>query len=310
MRERRVSAINRLQELRESVVFVFWNLDQLKQDDFFSLADVLEAEDPSKPIDLIVLSPGGNGEAGYRIGHTFQQWAKKKGTEFRVIIPLYAMSAATILALGANRLVMGLQSEIGPIDPQIPKYDRARQQLRYIPALSILDGLKLISEHIDKTTNISKFFEEIFRRESITLDEIGELERWRESGKQMGQTLLSGGMINDNKAARKTVETLTDYYKNYGYPIDAYEAASSQLNLSVEHAAPNIWNVVKEIRDEYQRFVGVLNLVPRAIVASVVETARFRVWRYIADERGRVSPAVKFVEAQSWPLRPESETFR
>jgi ClpP class serine protease len=146
MRQSRVRAIEKLQQIRDSIVFVFWNLDELKREDFFTLADMLEEENPSKQIDLVVLSPGGSGEAGYRIGHSFQQWAKRKKLSFRVVIPLYAKSAAIILALGAHQIVMGLHSEIGPIDPQIPKYDQSRERWRYIPALSVMDGLKLVSE--------------------------------------------------------------------------------------------------------------------------------------------------------------------
>src|SRR5215467_12774140 len=78
MRKSRVEAIEKLEKIRDSTVFVFWNLDELQRGDFFILANILEDENPSKNIDLIVVSPGGSGEAGYRIGHTFQQWAARR----------------------------------------------------------------------------------------------------------------------------------------------------------------------------------------------------------------------------------------
>lgn len=37
MRKRRVAAIEKLEAMRKSTVFVFWNLDDLKREDFFTL---------------------------------------------------------------------------------------------------------------------------------------------------------------------------------------------------------------------------------------------------------------------------------
>jgi Serine dehydrogenase proteinase len=290
MRTQRVNAIKTLQDRHGSTIFVFWNVDQLKQEDFFTLADALEGENPKNDVELIVLSPGGSGEAGYRIGHTFQNWAKDNARKFRVIVPLYAKSAATIIALGAHEIVMGLQSEIGPIDPQIPKYDRNRDRWRYIPAMSIMDGLKLVSEYLDKIPPMSKFFEEIIRGERLSLDDLGVLERSRESGKQYGETLLTGGMIPDQESARQTVERLADYYKFHGHPIDAFEA-ENELKLVISKSEPDLWTLVKSLRDEYQKFVGQPNIIPGAIVTSVVETATFRSWRYLPTEGRRAQVA-------------------
>ena len=180
MRQRRKQAIQRVQDIRKSFVFVYWNLDELRPDDFFSLADMLQEENPTQNIDLIVLSPGGNGSYGYRIGHTFQQWAMRRGLSFRVIVPLYAKSAATILALGAHEIHMGVQSEIGPIDPQFPKYDPGRGRWRYIPALALFDGVKLVSEHLKTIPTMAQILERIIERENLTLDDLGLLERARE----------------------------------------------------------------------------------------------------------------------------------
>lgn len=286
LRERRVRLIRQLQEGRSSRVFVLWNLDDLKREDFFTLADMLEEENPDQDIDFVVLSPGGSGEAGFRIGHTFQQWSRRKKISFRVIVPLYAKSAATILALGANQIVMGLQSEIGPIDPQIAKYDKSRGRLRYIPAMAVFDGLKLVSEFINQIPEMSRFFEEIVKNERLTLDELGILERTRESGKQYGETLLYGNMIEDEKIAREVVERLSDYYKYHGHPIDAYEA-EEQLNLDVQHCEGDQWTVIKALRDEYNLFVGQPGIIPGVVVTSAIETENLRSWRYRPLEESR-----------------------
>lgn len=281
MRQRRVRAIQDLAKLRGTKVFVFWNLDELKNADFFMLADLLEEEAPTQDIDLVLLSPGGSGEAGYRIGHAFQQWANRQGTKFRVLIPLYAKSAATILALGAHEIVMGLHSELGPIDPQFLKYDSARDRYRYVPAMAVMDGLKLVGEYIKQLPGMSRFFEEVLQNERLSLDEFGLLERARESGKQYGQTLLEGAMIPDSDAARSIAERLTDYYKFHGHPIDAFDA-EKHLGLQIKHCSGDAWVVLKALRNEFQAFVGQPGIIPGVIVVSAAETDSLRSWRHVA----------------------------
>ncbi len=66
-------------------------------------------------LDLFLHSPGGSGEAA----RTIVQYLRTKFTDIRVFIPLAAMSAATMIALAADRIVMGRHSQLGPIDPQL-----------------------------------------------------------------------------------------------------------------------------------------------------------------------------------------------
>jgi hypothetical protein len=66
-------------------------------------------------LDLIIHSPGGSPEAA-------EQMVNYLRTQFeyiRAFVPLQAKSAATMLALGCDEIVLGLHSELGPIDPQV-----------------------------------------------------------------------------------------------------------------------------------------------------------------------------------------------
>lgn len=65
-------------------------------------------------LDLILHSPGGSPEAT----EALVTYLRSKFMNVRVMIPHAAMSAATMLACSAERLVMGKHSFIGPIDPQ------------------------------------------------------------------------------------------------------------------------------------------------------------------------------------------------
>ncbi|MFF4960191.1 hypothetical protein ACFY2Z_24555 [Streptomyces sp. NPDC001222] len=67
-------------------------------------------------LDLILHSPGGSPEAADRI----VRYIRSRFNEVRVIVPFAAMSAATMMSLAADEIVMGDHSQLGPIDPQIP----------------------------------------------------------------------------------------------------------------------------------------------------------------------------------------------
>jgi len=68
-----------------------------------------------RELDLVLHSPGGDPNAA-------EQMLKYLRTQFdhiRALVPLSAKSAATMLALGCDEIVMGEHSELGPIDPQV-----------------------------------------------------------------------------------------------------------------------------------------------------------------------------------------------
>jgi hypothetical protein len=87
-------------------------------------------------LDLIVHSPGGSAEATASI----VRYLRKQFEHVRVFVPLAAMSAATMLALSADVIVMGKHSQLGPIDPQLVTAQGS------IPARAILDQFERAKE--------------------------------------------------------------------------------------------------------------------------------------------------------------------
>lgn len=71
--------------------------------------------DRSKGLDLILHTPGGNIAATESLVYYLK---KLFGTDIRVFIPQIAMSAGTMIALASQAIIMGKQSNLGPIDPQ------------------------------------------------------------------------------------------------------------------------------------------------------------------------------------------------
>ena len=75
----------------------------------------VHGHDFNKGLLLILHTPGGLGEAA----QTIVDYLRSKYNEIDVLVPTYAMSAGTMIALGCDRIIMGRQSQLGPTDPQI-----------------------------------------------------------------------------------------------------------------------------------------------------------------------------------------------
>jgi hypothetical protein len=119
----RIALVKKIEELRGSTVICF--LTSVRQ----NVVSVI-AEDsvcvffdhllllPSKPIpkmDIFLCSNGGSGTVPWRLISLFREFAKS----FNVLIPFRAYSAATLIALGADEIVMHPFAELGPIDPTV-----------------------------------------------------------------------------------------------------------------------------------------------------------------------------------------------
>jgi len=81
-----------------------------------------------KPIDLILHTPGGLVLAATQIAKAIKDHPAKT----TVIIPHYAMSGGTLIALAADEIIMDPHAVLGPVDPQLMNY----------PAPSILNAVK------------------------------------------------------------------------------------------------------------------------------------------------------------------------
>lgn len=87
----------------------------INPDDIAPIGSMLASCGCVENLDLMIHSPGGSGVTAEKIVEMCRSYTKK---EFRVIVPNMAKSSATIISLGADKIVMGYCSELGPIDAQ------------------------------------------------------------------------------------------------------------------------------------------------------------------------------------------------
>jgi ClpP class serine protease len=97
--------------------------------------------DPNVPIDLILHTPGGLVLAATQIARAIN---RRKG-KVTALVPHYAMSGGTLIALAADEIVMSDHAVLGPVDPQLGQY----------PAVSLLKTVEQKSkDRLDDETLI------------------------------------------------------------------------------------------------------------------------------------------------------------
>ena len=95
-------------------------IDQIYPDRMTLLEDLLYDCHNDKDLHVLLSSPGGDGETALRMARVLHEHSK----ELTIIVPDMAKSAATILCLGADHILMGPAGDLGPIDPQMILSDR------------------------------------------------------------------------------------------------------------------------------------------------------------------------------------------
>jgi len=88
----------------------------IADEDMTGFMTAVKDMDTSLGLDLVLHTPGGNPTATEAI---VKYLRSKFGIDIRVIVPQIAMSAGTMIACAGKEIVMGKQSSLGPIDPQI-----------------------------------------------------------------------------------------------------------------------------------------------------------------------------------------------
>jgi ClpP class serine protease len=90
-------------------------------DDSEAVLRAIYLTDPDVPIDIVLHTPGGLVLASLQIARAIH---KHKG-KVTAVVPHYAMSGGTLIALAANEIVMSEYAVIGPVDPQVGQYSAA-----------------------------------------------------------------------------------------------------------------------------------------------------------------------------------------
>lgn len=236
--KKRLSLLRSIEKTRNSRVISYISYSPMDDYVLIPLYKQLCSIGKTEKIDLFLHSYGGSVDIPYKIVNLIREFCD----QFSVIIPFVAKSAATMIAIGADEIIMGPTSELGPIDPLVkhPKYEDM-----WIPVQSIRMCIDFMEEKLAQSTNPEMTTSLLYP----ILDKldpwiIGDYEKSIKASYQYAETLLEKNMFKKNREKAKSVtRIMTEKYFSHGYCINRKEAID-ELGLNVVQANGAMWNII------------------------------------------------------------------
>jgi Serine dehydrogenase proteinase len=220
---------------------------QISDEDVDLIEDLLNAMPHGTKLDLIIESPGGYPLSAERLVKACRTFS----SDFRVVVPRRAKSAATMVAMGARGILMGPAAELGPIDPQIWYIDRSGEA-RYASVYVIIKG-------VQDVLNECKAFPKDARIEGLLMmmppfdrAMVLELERAQNLAEDLAVQWYRQVPRNQRKTRAQIKNALKVFLNpqqtySHGRPIDYKVAKSAGLAVTQLDRQSREWDVLHKI---------------------------------------------------------------
>ncbi len=221
-----------------------------------SLFDQLKAIGPQERLDLVLYTFGGDTEIPIRIVTLLREFCKK----LSVLIPYRANSSGTLLAMGADEIVMTPLSALGPIDPSrthplLPKREGATES-EPVSVQDMQHAMQFIRQTGADEKGIPYTPEALAQVFTALFDKIhplaiGAIEQSYSLAKLVGTKCLATHLDPEADAAKikAIVDRLCDNYKSHSYQIDRREA--QRIGLNVAFAPTDLETALNRILELY-----------------------------------------------------------
>jgi len=209
------------------------SIDLEDVDGFIDLVDSVAA-DASK-IDVLLHSPGGSPEATERIVGILR--VRFKNVNF--LIPHSAYSAATMLALSGDEIILQSNASLGPIDPQI----------NGIPARALKRGFENAKRAL-KEEGPESLPAYVPLLEKYTLEQLEICEDYEVLSKELVTEWLSTYMFKGDNSKQGIIEEAVKFFSDYDTHRTHSRALTYEklkhLNLNIKLADPNLRPLLRE----------------------------------------------------------------
>jgi len=257
--------IQKIEKLRESRVITYITSDRqgpvnarIAGDIIPIISKQLRKIGKTKNIDLFLYSSGGDTMVPWRVVSMIREYCDK----FSVLVPYKAHSAATMIALGADEIVMSDLSELSPIDPSTanvfnpvdPKNPQNRIPISVEDVMAYFDLAKNkfgIKSDEDLTKIFNKFIESNPQIHPLAL---GNVNRIHNLIRILATRLLESHqspMSEDD--IKKVVDNLTEKLYSHQYFIGRKEAKKDLGIKTVQFAEQKLADAMSVLYEEYEK---------------------------------------------------------
>jgi hypothetical protein len=209
--------------------------------DIPSFADILTSVSGAEQINLVLHSPGGDPTIVEKMVDMCRSHLSGEHRRLRIVVPNIAKSAATVLALGADQILMGYCSELGPIDPQVQI--AVSGVIQWISALAFVESRDKLMKEITEATKKKKPTAGLLQQlAGLNIPFTEEMENWIGFAKKTAATLLDKYMLRSKFPksqirTKKANEIATKLLSKQLFPVHGQfidGATAKQLDLEVD----------------------------------------------------------------------------
>lgn len=251
MKEQKMKLFEQIEKARKSKLLVYVTGDrpawetQIADDatDFFT--EHLEKTGSVDRITLFLYSNGDSTLAAWNIVNLIRQFCN----DFEIIVPSKARSAATLMCLGADRIIMTKQATLGPIDPCVnnelnPIVPGVEPKKQIPVSVEAIKGYLELAQHELKISDgiaLASIMNTLSERVHPLV--LGEVYR------ALGQIrMLAEKLIKHQKVEKDKVEGIVSFLcsesGSHDYTIDRREA--QEIGLSIEKPDEVLYGIIKE----------------------------------------------------------------
>ncbi|WP_128932257.1 SDH family Clp fold serine proteinase [Bradyrhizobium zhanjiangense] len=285
---------------RETKVITFVTSDragvetQIAPDSIDLFVDLLDHIGPTKRISLLLHTNGGHTSAAWRLVNLIRTFCD----ELEVLIPLKAMSAGTLLSLGAHKIVMTKQAALGPIDPSInhalgPQVPYGNQLARVPVSVEAVKGYLDAARNdlnITDQTALAQLIIDLSNKVHPLV--LGEIFRSRAQIRFLAEKLLAG-QVTDPEKVQKIIDFLCADSGSHDYTMNRREAES--LGLKIEKPTQQFYQTLRKIHLSYaeqlkliepyspQVMLGANPTVNYSLVRGLVESTKGGCYGYLSE---------------------------
>lgn len=253
----RIKLYGELEKSRNSKLLVYTTGDrrgmetQMASDVLERFVEHLDLFKEANKITLLLHSRGGETSAGWSIANLIRSFCN----EFEVIVPARAHSTATLLCLGADKIIMTKQATLGPIDPSVnsplnPQIPNAGPQAKIPVSVESIKGfIELAKEELDIKNPENMIQVLTILANNIHPLVLGDVFRARTQIRMLARNFLEKQLAKDTEKSLKIDQIINFLCSDSGshdYTINR-EEAKNNLGLSIEKPNDSLYNLIIEI---------------------------------------------------------------
>jgi len=182
-------SVIRLAHSSPSSILDMFKLPMITLDDSQKVLQAISDTPEGKPIHLILHTPGGMVIAAEQIARSL----KSCNRETHAYVPQYAMSGGTLVALACDKIHLGKNALLGPLDPQlqIGLFDQ-------YPCASLVKALDIANPNRDDRTLVyGDVAKKAIAQMKTTVSEILTDQLGKEKAQELASQLCDGNWTHD-----------------------------------------------------------------------------------------------------------------